>query len=370
MRFAVITHVNHKLAKSFYYGYAPYVREMNIWFKYVDKVSIVAPLKRESSFSKMETPYKHHKLYFKKAPIFSLISIKEIFYTIVKFPVVLFRVWKTMIWANHIHLRCPGNMGLLGCFVQVFFPSKPKTVKYAGNWDPNSKQPWSYKLQKWIISNTFLSKNMRVLVYGEWPNQTKNIIPFFTASFSENEIESFEKDFSNTLDILFVGSLVEGKQPLFAIRLVEKLKKCGKDVRLKIFGEGQLKADLENYIQLNNLSDFIKVCGGVSLEQLKNEYKKSHFSVLPSTSEGWPKAVAEAMFFGCIPIATKVSCVPWMLDNGDRGILLSERLDKDRNAIIEILNNTAQLRIMSEKAMKWSHNYTIEYFEKEIAKLL
>ena len=95
MRFAVITHVNHKLAKSFYYGYAPYVREMNIWFKYVDKVSIVAPLKRESSFSKMETPYKHHKLYFKKAPIFSLISIKEIFYTIVKFPVVLFRVWKT-----------------------------------------------------------------------------------------------------------------------------------------------------------------------------------------------------------------------------------------------------------------------------------
>ena len=30
------------------------------------------------------------------------------------------------------------------------------------------------------------------------------------------------------------------------------------------------------------------------------------------------------MFFGCIPIATSVSCVPWMLGGGSRGILISE----------------------------------------------
>jgi len=259
---------------------------------------------------------------------------------------------------------------LLGSVIQIFFPLKPKTVKYAGNWDPDSKQPGSYKLQKWIVSNTFLSRNITVLVYGEWHHQTKNIIPFFTASFSESEIENVEKDFKYRLKFLFVGSLVEGKQPLYAIRLVEELKNSGINVSLKIFGEGLLKADLEYYIESNNLSDFIQIRGGVSLQELKSEYKKSHFSVLPSKSEGWPKAVAEAMFFGCIPIATKVSCVPWMLGNGDRGILLSERLDKDRNTIIGILNNTAQLRRMSEKAMKWSRNYTVEYFEKEIAKLL
>ena len=104
--------------------------------------------------------------------------------------------------------------------------------------------------------------------------------------------------------------------------------------------------------------------------ELKEEYKKSQFSILASKSEGWPKAVAEAMFFGCIPIATKVSCVPWMLGNGDRGILLSEKLDKDRNTILEILDNTRQLKITSRNAMEWSQYYTLEYFEKEIAKLL
>ncbi len=80
---------------------------------------------------------------------------------------------------NHIHLRCPGNVGLLGCIVQVFFPSKIKTAKYAGNWDPKSKQPIAYKLQKWILSNTLLSKKIKVLVYGEWLKQTKNIKTIF-----------------------------------------------------------------------------------------------------------------------------------------------------------------------------------------------
>jgi hypothetical protein len=27
----------------------------------------------------------------------------------------------------------------LGCIVSDFFPNKPKTAKYAGNWDPKSK---------------------------------------------------------------------------------------------------------------------------------------------------------------------------------------------------------------------------------------
>jgi len=50
--------------------------------------------------------------------------------------------------ANHIHLRCPGNIGLLACLIQILFPNTPKTSKYAGNWDPNAKQPFTYKIQK------------------------------------------------------------------------------------------------------------------------------------------------------------------------------------------------------------------------------
>jgi hypothetical protein len=54
---------------------------------------------------------------------------------------------------------------------------------------PNLKKPWSYQLQQWILSNTFLTRNMKVLVYGVWDGQSQNIYPF-TASYSEIKISS------------------------------------------------------------------------------------------------------------------------------------------------------------------------------------
>lgn len=82
---------------------------------------------------------------------------------------------------------------MLGCLVQIFFPKKIKTAKYAGNWDPEAKQPLSYRIQRWVLSNTFLTRNIQVLVYGEWKQQTKNIKPFFTATYSKSEIIELKK---------------------------------------------------------------------------------------------------------------------------------------------------------------------------------
>jgi hypothetical protein len=69
------------------------------------------------------------------------------------------------------------------------FISKKKTAKYLGNWDPKAKQPFTYKLQRWILSNTFLTRKMQVLVYGEWEGSNKIIKPFFTATYSESQIQ-------------------------------------------------------------------------------------------------------------------------------------------------------------------------------------
>jgi hypothetical protein len=41
--------------------------------------------------------------------------------------------------ADHIHLRCPGNIGLLG-FINIFSFKKAKP-QICWNWDPKAKQP-------------------------------------------------------------------------------------------------------------------------------------------------------------------------------------------------------------------------------------
>ncbi|CAA9202827.1 glycosyltransferase [Flavobacterium collinsii] len=370
MKFVLISHVSHLSKQGLFFGYAPYIREMNIWLRAVDEVIIVAPLQKGEPTA-IDIPYKHNKIDFRETADFNFITIKNSLSSILKLPTIFWEVFKAMKNADYIHLRCPGNMGLIGCLVQILFPWKMKTAKYAGNWDPKSKQPLTYKIQKWILSNEFLTRKMQVLVYGSWENQSKNIKPFFTATYLESEKEIVAKtSFDSSIKFIFVGSLVLGKNPLYSIKLVEKLSKKEANVVLNLYGEGPERKKIESYIQSNNLQNFIFLHGNQNHEIIKKAYQNSHFVILPSKSEGWPKAIAEGMFWGCVPIVSKVSCLPFMLDFGKRGILLEMNLDQDIKQIEKLIDVHSSFDMKSQLAASWSQNYTADVFEAEIQKLL
>jgi len=369
MKLAVITHILHKQKNGEYFSYEPYIREMNIWFKYASDVIVVAPLSKDS-ITIIESQYLKDTISFKRIPKISFLSFFKTLNSVLKMPFIVFRILKAMKSADHIHLRCPGNIGLIGCILQLFFPKKPKTVKYAGNWDPHAEQPWSYRLQKMILNNRILSKNIKVLVYGKWEGQSKNIVPFFTASFSEAEKIKSIKKITTPYKFVFVGTLNEGKRPFFTIKLIENLLKKGIPVILEMYGNGEMKQELSDYIAVNNLDPFIKLMGNQNLKIVKEAYCNSHFLILASKSEGWPKAIAEAMYFGCIPIATNISCIDWMLDFGKRGIIIEPDVDYATNKIEDKLSDISKLQEMSEDAMEWSQHYTLEYFDESLKSLI
>ncbi|MCD0473701.1 glycosyltransferase [Flavobacterium sp. EDS] len=353
-----------------WYAYSPYINEIKIWSHYVDEVQFCAPIwETDEGLLISEIPFNMlPPIQLIKFNIKSVAAVLNSFYSVFVNMKIIYQAIKN---ADHIHLRCPGNIGLLGCFVQILFPNKKKTAKYAGNWDPKSKQPWSYKLQKYILSSTFLTKNIQVLVYGEWPRQSKNCKPFFTATYSEKDKEVIQKtDFNKTIEFVFVGNLVRGKNPLYAIQLVEQLIKKGKNVNLNLYGEGIERTVLEEYIQNNQLEKNIFLKGNQNQETIKKAYQKSHFVLLPSKSEGWPKAIAEGMFWGCVPVVTAVSCVPFMLNHGDRGVLLEMNLSNDTIQLEAIIEDRKCYVDKSIKASEWSQKFTKDIFETEIKKIL
>lgn len=370
MKFTIITHVSHKHHHDDIYAYEPYVREMNLWGKNVDACRIVAPESSES-ITPIDAKYNFEKISLERVPSFNLLTLKNKLLTIVKLPIILFKIFKACFWADHIHLRCPGNIGMLGCFVQVFFPFKKKTVKYAGNWDPKSKQPLSYRIQKWIVSNTFLTHNCKVLVYGEWENQSKNILPFFTATYKQKDIVSIPvKKLNDVIKIVFVGAFTESKQPILSVLAVEKLISDGHNVSLNMYGEGAEFEKVKNYVNKNNLGSVIQLHGNQSKDVIKKVFQESHFLIFVSRSEGWPKVVAEAMFWGCLPISSAVSCVPFMLGNGERGALVETTIDSVLQALNGYLNNHEKYSEAVSKGKSWSQEYTLDKFELEISKLL
>ena len=370
MKFVIITHVPHITEWNKYFAYAPYVSEMNVWAKYAEELIVVAPVVKTDRTA-LDQAYQHQNIKFIPIVGFDILSLKGIFSGVLKTPRISWKIFKAMKNADHIHLRCPGNIGLLGCFLQILFPNTPKTAKYAGNWDPKSKQPWTYKLQQWILSNTFLTRNMQVLIYGDWEDSSKNIKSFFTATYQEVDKNTIsKKEIKGRIDFVFVGTLVKGKNPLYAIQLVEFLSKKGYDVHLRLYGEGTERTALEQYVIAHQLEAVIELKGNQSKDIVQKAYQHSHFVVLPSDSEGWPKAIAEGMFWGCVPLGTPVSCVPFMLDQGKRGVLLTMDLEKDAEQIETLLNTPTDFDTRSENASEWSRHYTLDVFEREIRDLL
>jgi glycosyltransferase involved in cell wall biosynthesis len=372
LKFCIISHVIHTQENSVYFGYAPYVREMNLWEKHIEELIIVAPLDKTKSPTAIDLAYLSKKVSFIEVMQFNLTMRKEILRTFLNLPIILFRIYKGMCRADHIHLRCPGNMGLLGTLVQILFPHKKKTAKYAGNWDWNSNQPWSYRLQQRILRNTFFTRNMQVLVYGDW-NETKNIKPFFTASYSEKEIvETLPRklDSLQPIKLIFVGGLNEGKRPKLSLEVSLKLQQQGIQNEIHFYGDGIQRKELQEFIEKKQMEEYAFLHGNVSAEIVKQAYQRSHFLVFISKSEGWPKAVAEAMFWGCLPLTSAVSCVPQMIGFGERGDIV----ESESYTIVEIIKDYLKQpeRYSSKciKAMEWSRQYTLEKFEEEIKELI
>ncbi|WP_066219213.1 glycosyltransferase family 4 protein [Formosa haliotis] len=369
MKLAIFTLVQHSKKDNTYYGYAPYVREMNLWSRYVNDVTVVGIQKPNNVVDAIDCAY-NQDIKFVAVPNFSLLGFAAIIRTLLVLPIVFFKCVNVMRQADYIHLRCPANVSLVACFAQILFPSKQKSTKYAGNWDPNSNQPWTYRLQQAILRNTVLTKNMKVLVYGEWPGETKNIYPFISATYTDAEKVVFQaKDYTKELVFVFAGMLVPGKRPLLTIQFIEELNKRDIPARLELFGDGPLRGELEAYIATQRLEPQITVHGNQDKMVVKKALLTAHFNILLSKSEGWPKAVAEGMFFGCIPVTTSVSCVAWMVGYGERGIIVEPELEA---AVSHFINTFKQhdLNVMAEKALNWSQQYTFNRLESDIAKVL
>jgi hypothetical protein len=113
-------------------------------------------------------------------------------------------------------LRCPGTIGLLTCLIQVLFPKKSKTAKDAGNWDPKSKQPLSYQIQKWILTTAILTKNIKTLVNDGWKKIDAGRFVFRKRiGLDSNTKPGFVPEFPHGLSISFLppsGKIYEVEQ--------------------------------------------------------------------------------------------------------------------------------------------------------------
>ncbi|AZQ43878.1 glycosyltransferase family 4 protein [Nonlabens ponticola] len=355
-------------------AYAPYVKEMDLWMKHVDEVTIIAPGNEPKKL--LAQPFKRQDFGHISLRRLEFHRLMSIILSILSLPYQAIVLYRKMRSADHIHMRAPGNLTLLAGLVQILLPRKDKSIKYAGNFDPDANQPFAYRWQRKLFSSTRWTKNTAIMAYGSWPGSSSNVKEFFTATYLNKDRAIVDRKLSVPIKLLFVGTLTKNKRPETLLQLQEQLSQDNIECEVHFYGDGPLRLELQE--KADAKTTFLH--GNQPSEKVKEAYKNADFLVLNSQSEGWPKVVAEAMWHGCIPIASPVSCVPWMLNRDQQHLglpdpstargIICESLDQVVKGILFLIEHPQDYHQISINAQNWSQQYTMETFEAAIAALL
>ncbi|MEM5011283.1 glycosyltransferase family 4 protein [Niallia taxi] len=167
---------------------------------------------------------------------------------------------------------------------------------------------------------------------------------------------------SKTLSILFLGVLVERKGVMDLLKAADKLNKEGilgnYHVKFKIGGTGSEEEKLKQYVNSNELSDFVDFLGWVSGEGKNKFLSDSQIFVLPSYNEGLPISILEAISWGIPVVSTEVGSVNEAVINDYNGHIVRPG---EVNSLTEALKRV----IVDENLrLKYSENSRILAEEK------
>ncbi len=157
--------------------------------------------------------------------------------------------------------------------------------------------------------------------------------------------------------LLFVGRLAVQKNPSLLIEAVVQMRTS---VFLDIVGEGELRENIEAFIQMYKLQN-VKLHGKKTGKELIELYKSAEIFMLPSLNEGFSLAMLEALASGLPVVASDLPEVREILS--DCGVLIQDPTAKNyAKALDALLSNKDALRNLSTLSIQKARSYSWENF--------
>jgi glycosyltransferase involved in cell wall biosynthesis len=227
-------------------------------------------------------------------------------------------------------------------------------------------EPWAFS-QKWLLKKVYFNffekcyikkaAVIRAVSDNELSNLKKMLRSTFCKIYNGVEVEnrSITKG-SDTIRFLFLARLHYKKGILPLVKAWSQVMAKNEKFMLIIIGpdDGELD-NIKPYIKGN-----IHYKGALYGENKYATLKESHYYILPSSSEGFPSSVIEAMSYGTIPIITDGCNTPFVYSEG-----LGFRIEPTIQSISERLSqlsNDDYPPLIGEKNIK----FVMNNFSKEI----
>jgi glycosyltransferase involved in cell wall biosynthesis len=275
--------------------------------------------------------------------------------------------------ADVVHIRCPANISLLALLLLVVRRSpRLRWFKFAGNWQPETRDALSYRVQRWILTRNW-ARGV-VTINGRWQNQPDHLVSFLNPSLTETEIAQARarvatKRLQAPIRLVFVGRTEESKGLGAALRVTAELAKRH-TVLLDVVGDSPTRPDFERMARELGIADRVSFRGFLPRTEIAPHYCDAHFILFPSHSEGWPKVLSEAMAYGAVPVTSRVSSIPQVLDDLGCGVSIPPSDEAGFVTAIEAyLREPERWHKESQRGREVVHRFSYEHFLSQVATL-
>ncbi len=181
-----------------------------------------------------------------------------------------------------------------------------------------------------------------------------------------------EEKGDGTVNILFVSRLIERKGLQNIIPMLKQIMKAtDKKIKLTVVGEGPYKEDLLRLTKENEVQQIVDFMGEKWGNELLSCYQAGDIFILPSSNEGMPNVVLEAMACGLPVVMTPCQGSDELIEGN--GYVTDIPGFTDR--LIELINDDEKRILMGEASRKlvaerFSWDMVVEAYITKIEKIV
>lgn len=178
----------------------------------------------------------------------------------------------------------------------------------------------------------------------------------------------------NPSQILFVGRFDYGKGINILIDAIGSLRNELPDIHLRMVGDGPLVEEAKKQVSELGLEDNIELVGFISANgPLQKIYTQADIFVLPSDTypEGFPRVIHEAWAAGLPVVATRMAGIPYRVEDGTNGLLVTPGdCEELTDALRRLINDPDLCFKLAKGGVQTVRHLTFERQRDFVVKLL
>lgn len=369
-KLVIISHTEHYTnAEGRICGWGPTVHEINYLADYWEEVVHVGCYYTQAP-PPSSVAYNQSNITYVPIPAYGGRTFHKKLGILIKMPGIIQTVKKQLTDATEVQLRTPTAMGLFLLPLFTWFWKRDYIfwVKYAGDWE-QEKPPRSNGWQRWFLQQKWV--DYPVTINGFWPHQAPQCYSFENPCLTQEHLAGGQpiaaaKTFEPPFVLTFVGRIdhVKGVD-----RILDALTTVPSHLiqAVHIIGDGPDRVACEKQAEAIPLS--INFHGYLPRKQVHSYLAQSHFFLLPSTNEGFPKVIAEAACYGTVPVVSNVSSIKHYLNVFNGYVWDVNGLESFTTVLNNALNGDREcLENKSAAIIKLAQLFTFEHYYDHLCK--